>query len=222
MRRRPLVQYSSLTSLLDVMFILVFASLIHGASLEARERERAAAEAEAREERRQAELDRLRREADAGPPEPATAEPAAPEAPPDGRALHRAALSELVASFERREPVIARVTEDGRLRQIESAGETIPLALPLVERDPDPDVALRYLGDRSEDLRLCNLVRLQLGTDDLSRHLVIVAPDAPLERLSVALARGLRRDADRCAPDLAGVAVLVDPADAAGSKGGTP
>jgi hypothetical protein len=86
-----------------------------------------------------------------------------------------------------------------------------PVELPLVERVPDPDVNLVYLGERSPDLRLCSLVRLQLGAPDLASTIVIVALDLPLDQLSVALARGLKRDVDRCTGDQRGVAVLLDP-----------
>jgi hypothetical protein len=196
-RRRP-VQYAPLTSLLDVLFIVVFASLIHGASLEQRAQEAEAAQVPA--------------------PEPERA-PAPPAPPAESAKHHRAALDLAIAGLEGRAPVIVRIGTDGRLRELEVRGggddpDVRPLGLPLVEAVPDPDVALAYLGDRSADLRLCNLVRLQLGAADLSRHLVIVAPDAPVTSLSVALALGLKRDADRCLADQRGVAILVDPEEA--------
>ncbi|HUS63790.1 MAG TPA: hypothetical protein VMZ28_04565 [Kofleriaceae bacterium] len=194
-RRRPAVQYNSLTSLLDVLFLIVFAALIHSTALE--QKRAAAAET-------------------AATPEPAPEpEPAPPGPPVDADRLHRAALDLAIAGLEGRAPVIARIGTDGRLRELEVRGaggvpEVRPLGLALVEAVPDPDIALIYLGDRSADLRLCNLVRLQLGTADLANHLVIVAPDAPVASLSVALALGLRRDADRCLADQRGVAILVD------------
>jgi hypothetical protein len=89
---------------------------------------------------------------------------------------------------------------------------------------PDPDVVLVYLGDRHDGPHLCSLLRLHLGASDLSETLIIVAPDAPLADLPVALARGLQRDAERCLADQRGVAVIVDPraAPAAPKQGGTP
>jgi hypothetical protein len=207
-RRRPVVQYASMTSLADVMFILVFASLIYSAGLERR-----AAQAEA------------------APPEPVmgVAEAAASAAiaaareaeDPSVRAsreaeeLRQAALAQLMTGLEGRGPVVVRVGRDGQLRALEHrrAGRvtSIPLGLPLVERVPDPDVALSYLGDRQDGLRLCSLLRLHLGATDLSDALVIVAPDVPVDQLSVALARGLQRDTERCLSDQRGVAVIVDP-----------
>jgi hypothetical protein len=191
-----MVQYAPLTSLLDVMFILVFASLIYSAGLEARAREAEAAEKK---------------------------EPVEPLPTPPGQvdpeALRKVAMAEILAGLESRSPVVARVGQDGKLRQLERRVDGQPtvtaVELPLVEKVPDPDVALVYLGERSPDLRLCSLVRLQLGAPDLSGHIVIVALDLPLDRMSIALARGLQRDAERCTADQRGVAVLLDPRAAA-------
>lgn len=194
MRRRPVAQYAPLTSLLDVLFILVFASLIYSASLEASQKKKEA--------------------------EPTKAEPPAVALTPgqvaiDPERLRKVAVAEILAGLESRQAVVARVGPDGRLRQLERRQDGKPLVtpveLPLVERVPDPDVNLVYLGERSPDLRLCSLVRLQLGAADLADTMVIVALDVPLEQMSVALARGLKRDADRCTGDQRGVAVLLDP-----------
>lgn len=192
-RRRPPVTYNSLTSMLDVLFLIVFAALIHSTAID----QKRAAHAEP-----------------AAEPTPLPAPPT-PSPPVDADRLHRAALDLAIAGLEGRAPVIARIGTDGRLRELElrgpdGAADVRPLGLPLVEAVPDPDVALTYLGDRSADLRLCNMVRLQLGAPDLAQHLVIVAPDEPVAVLSVALALGLRRDTDRCLADQRGVAILVD------------
>lgn len=195
MRRRPVAQYAPLTSLLDVLFILVFASLIYSANLEASQKK-----------------------TDARPP--AEAKPAAVALTPgraaiDPERLRKVAVAEILAGLESKQAVVARVGADGRLRQLERRRDDRPLVtpveLPLVEAVPDPDVEFVYLGERSPDLRLCSLVRLQLGAADLSGTLVIVALDQPLEQLSLALARGLQRDVDRCTGDQRGVAVLLDP-----------
>lgn len=207
-RRRPAIAYAPMTSLLDVLFILVFASLIHGAALERR-----AAEAEA------------------APPEPVIgvaeaaaaaaiaaardAEDPAVRASREAEELRQAALAQLLTGLEGRGPVVVRVGRDGQMRALEHRRDgkltSVPLGLPLVERVPDPDVALSYLGDRQDGLRLCNLLRLHMGAADLSKALVIVAPDVPVDQLSVALARGLQRDTERCLSDQRGVAVIVDP-----------
>lgn len=213
MRRRRPVQYAPLTSLLDVLFVVVFASLIHSAALEKKASE-AAAIAEEPEP----------------PPEPAVLDAGAAAVDPavEARELRGAAMTQLMAGLEGRAPLVARVAADGKLRALErlEGGEvsSIPLSLPLVERDPDPDVALVYLGDRQEGLRLCSLLRLHVGAPDLSGALVIVALDVPIEETSVALAQGLQRDVERCLADQRGIAVIVDPraAQAARQQGGTP
>jgi hypothetical protein len=219
MRRRRQVQYPPMTSLLDVLFIVVFASLIHSAALEKKASE-AAALAEEPPEPEPAP------QADAGPAA-AAADPAA-QAALDAEQLRGAAMTQLMAGLEGRTPLVARVGRDGRLRALErldnGAVSSIPLSLPLVERVPDPDVALVYLGDQQEGLRLCSLLRLHVGAPDLSGVLVIVALDAPIDEVSVALANGLQRDAERCLAEQRGIAVIVDPraAEAARQQGGTP
>ena len=195
-RERPLVQYSTMTSFLDVLFLLVFAALIQSAALA--EKARAA---------------------DAMPKKPPPTAAVAPVGPGqvsiDPERLRKVALAEILAGLESRQAVVVRISADGRLRQLERRldGKPVvtPVELPLVERVPDPDVNLIYLGERSPDLRLCSLVRLQLGAPDLASTIVIVALDLPLDQLSVALARGLKRDVDRCTGDQRGVAVLLDP-----------
>lgn len=195
-RERPLVQYSTMTSFLDVLFLLVFAALIQSAALA--EKARAAGATPKK------------------PPPAAAVVPAGPgQASIDPERLRKVALAEILAGLESRQAVVARISADGRLRQLErrvdGAPVVTPVELPLVERVPDPDVNLIYLGERSPDLRLCSLVRLQLGAPDLASTIVIVALDLPLDQLSVALARGLKRDVDRCTGDQRGVAVLLDP-----------
>jgi hypothetical protein len=136
-------------------------------------------------------------------------------------ALHGRALTSLDAELRARRLVVARISAAGELRAIERPGPAgvappaIAVGLPLVEPVADVDVALRYLGDRSPDLRLCALVALRLGALDLSRDLIVVALDAPIADLTVALAAGLRRDVERCATDQHGLAVVVPPAPGA-------
>jgi hypothetical protein len=185
-----------MTSFLDVLFLLVFAALIHAADLAQKASARAAEKPKAK--------------AAAIAPVPT-----GPAAAIDPERLRKVAVAEILAGLESRQAVVARVGPDGRLRQLERRQDDKPLVtpveLPLVERVPDPDVNLVYLGERSPDLRLCNLIRLQLGAADLADTMVIVSLDVPLEQMSVALARGLQRDVDRCTGDQRGVAVLLDP-----------
>ena len=205
MRRRGAPSQASLTSLLDVLFILVFATLVHAA---ARRHQAAAPPAT---------------------PAPAKAEPAptpAPAAPvdagapapaPDYARLHAAALDALRADLGGRPALIAHVARDGRLVAVELADRRIALGVPLVARVADPDVQLAYLGDTSPALRVCAVVAQAIGAHDLAGDLVVITPDAPLADLTVALVAGLRRDARRCLPDQRAVAVVVDPAQLGGA-----
>ena len=221
-RRRPVVQYASMTSLADVMFILVFATLVYSAGLEQKAREAAA---------RPPVPVKVPANLPARVPTPRAlaaerVDPAV-RAARDAEALRHAALAQVMTGLEGRSPVVARVGRDGQLRSLERtrAGRVVatPLGLPLVERVPNRDTALIYLGERRDGPSLCSLLRLYLGAHDLADTLVIVAPEVPLAQLSVALADGLERDAERCLSDQRGVAVIVDPraVGAARQPGGT-
>lgn len=195
MSRRPPPQYSSLTSLLDVLFILLFAALVQSAQLVA--------------------------EADAGTaevtPAPVTA---APEPPPDAGVadaavppapLRQQALARVAESMSARRMVYARVSADGALVAIEPEGApAIELRVPLLTRVPDPDIGVAYLGDDNPALRMCAVVAAQLGLRDLGGQLVVMVPERPLLELVVALVEGLRRDQERCLHDQGAPAVLLD------------
>jgi hypothetical protein len=213
MRRREPIRYASLTSLLDVLFILVFASLIHAAATVERAHGEAAADAEPPPETSEFQAEAL----DAGVPPlggaPADAGPLAPS-----RAqLFEEAMSALAQAIEQRSVTFARVSPGGVLVSIERdhdrSGETMELALgvPLIERVPDSDVGTVYLGERIPELRICTIVRRHLGVDDLGAELVIIVPELPIAELEVALVRGLRRDQERCLRDEGAVGVVVDP-----------
>ena len=167
-----------LTSLFDVLFIVIFAALIRAAAAQQ------AADA-------------------AAAPKPA---PPAP-APLDPGSLHARAVAELAT----RPAIIVRVAGAGTLTAIEADGKTLPLDAPLLEHSADPDVALAYLGDRSDELRVCRIVALHLGRADLAGALVILATDRSLDDLPHALFDGLHRDIDRCLVEQHGLAVLVAP-----------
>jgi hypothetical protein len=184
MRRRSL-RPPDLTSLFDVLFILVFVSLVNAGM-------------------NQQKVD----EAEAAKPRPTPPAPPVPLPPPSVIALHDEALAELGA----RPVLIARVSIDGVLTAVEADGKRVAMDVPLIEHVADPDVAIAYLGDRSAELRVCRQAALHLGVPDLSPYLVIVTPEAALADLTVALVSGLRRDADRCLAEQHGVAVVVDPA----------
>jgi len=117
-----------------------------------------------------------------------------------------------VTTIASRTEVVARISRGGSLVKLELADKTIAIGAPLVERVADPDVGVAYLGERNPDLHVCRVIARALGAADLRDALVIIAPDVPLAELTVALASGLRRDADRCLVEDRGVAVILDPA----------
>jgi hypothetical protein len=183
--RRHVRRPPDLTSLFDVLFIVVFAALIRATAAE-----HAAAHPE--------------------PPEPVR--PSVPATPPPVAALRQRALVELGAELAARTPLVVRIRKDGTLDALEVGGQRITLDAPLLEASPDPDVALSYLGDRSAELRVCRIAALHLGTAELSRYLVIIAPALALADLPHALFGGLHRDLDRCLTEQHALATLIDPA----------
>jgi hypothetical protein len=157
-----------LTSLLDVLFILVFAALIRTAAVQ-----QAAAK-------------------------PAPPPPLTPAVKLASAELQARALSDLGKELAGRPYVVVRVSAEGKITSLELGDKTSPLDTPLLEHSPDPDIGLSYLGERSAELRMCRIVTVHLGLPDLSKHLVIISPDKRLADLPHALYEGLRRDIDRC------------------------
>jgi hypothetical protein len=190
MRRRG-VRYAELTSLFDVMYILVFAVLVQAAGLVQKARDEAA-------------------EASAAKGTPSAGEPADSHVP-----LRRQAAARLLDLVRRRGITYARISTAGVLTSIEveqpdGSVKVSRLAVPLVQKAADPDVGLVYLGDENASLRLCSLVRLNLGRDDLAQQLVAFVPERPWDELRYALVEGMRRDRDRCFADEKGTAVVLD------------
>jgi hypothetical protein len=194
--RRHVRQPPDLTSLFDVLFIIVFAALIRAAAVE---------------------------HAAAHPPAPpAPPAPRVPEVPPAVAVLRQRALADLDAALAARAPLVVRVTRDGTIDALEVDGQRLALVAPLLEHSPDPDVVVAYAGDRAAELRLCRIAAHRLGAADLARYLVIVAPAVALGDLPHALFDGLHRDLDRCLSEQRGLAALVDPATLSPPPRGTP
>lgn len=202
MKRKAPLAPQSLTSLVDVLFILVFAALIQRAATPS---STSAAPA-------------------AAPPPPPVWTPPRPLAE-----LRAVAEAQLAASLREQPVIVARISARGVLTSLEvapgaggalaalvapAAGSASPprlaLELPLIERVPDPDVAVAYLGARDPAHRICNAAAARLGS--LARSLVIVSVDAPLSELMLALVAGLRRDVDHCLIEHRAAAVLLDSA----------
>ena len=173
-----------LTSLFDVLFIVIFACLIRATAAQ-------------------------RAEAEALKPPPPRPHP--PVQQLDPASLHARALTQLERELASRTAVIVRVAAAGTITALETDGKTEPLDVPLLEHEPDPDVAVAYLGDRSTELTVCGVAALHLGVPDLAADLVIIAPERPLDDLPHALYQGLYRDVERCQTDHHGLAVIVEP-----------
>lgn len=186
MRRRRVHRSPDLTSLLDVLFILIFASLIRTAALQ---------NAEANQ---------------APPVKPVIATP--PPPPPDVAALRTRALANLDQQLASRKPLVIRISSQGVIVAVEADGKKLPLDVPLLEHSPDPDIGVAYLGERSAELRVCRVAALHLQAPSLAGYLIIIAPATALADLPHALHQGLHRDLDRCLADQRGLATIVDPA----------
>ena len=179
--RRHLRRPPDLTSLFDVLFIIVFAALIRAAAVE-----RAAA------------------------PPPALPRPPAPVVPPPVAALRQRALADLDAALAARTPLVVRVTRDGTIEALEVDGKRIPVVVPLLEPSSDPAIRVAYASDRSVERQVCRIVARQLGAAELARYLVIVAPAAERNDLPEALLEGLEHDLGSCV-EQHGIATLVYP-----------
>lgn len=201
MRRRRVYTPQPLTSLIDVLFILLFASLA---------RATASPEPDAKEPPPAPEP-----AADAGPVE-ALAD-AAPPVAPEYAAARELGLARALEQLGSRPALVLRISAAGELVAIETgADETLEVRVPLLERVPDRDVALAYLGDRSPEMRLCAIAARYAPVDN---RLVVIAPLSPVADLSVALVEGLRRDVERCDGALA---VIVEPIALPGAETETP
>jgi hypothetical protein len=180
-RRQP---PPDLTSLFDVLFIVIFAALIRAAAVQ---------------------------QAAATPAPPQPPRPNAPLVKLEVAQLRAQAVASVNEDIANRPAVIVRISTAGNVTSVETNEKTEALDSPLLEHSPDPDVALAYLGDRAAELRICRIVAVHLALPDLAQHLVILAPEKPLADLPHALVEGLRRDVERCLHDQQGLAVIVDP-----------
>jgi hypothetical protein len=197
--KRHLRRPPDLTSLFDVLFIVVFVALIRAAAA-------------------QQEVERV-----TAPPPPPPA-PVPPGPPPDIARLRVKALADLDRDLAGRTPLVVRISAEiehdrmkGARASLEYEGRKLALDVPLITDNRDPDVEVAYLGDGSAELRVCRIAAVHLRLPDLARHLVIIVPDRPQADLkrtsgSRALFEGLERDVARCFIEQRGIAALVDPA----------
>ena len=185
---------SELTSLVDVLFILLFATLVQ-------QRRAESAVAPAPEPA----------EADASPapePEPEAA-PVAADAGPPPEDPH-AAAREVGARLDTDEVILVAVDAAGTVSAIERGGETIDVGASLLRETGDARV-VAYAAEGAPDARLCRVVADALGAGALDRALILVATERPMRELGYALVRGLRTDVARCLDDAGAYALLVRP-----------
>lgn len=237
MRRRRRKRSSALTALLDVLFILLFASLVQARdSVERQVRDHAplpdAAVPDTAQPADAAPADAPAPDDAGAPGAPDAAPDATPSdapdaasAPPDTTApeypRRARQLSALVAgAVHGRDAFVVEVTAPGYAIELHHWRDGVlrrrqPLQHRLVETVPpeESNEELRYLGVTQPGERICPLVRdlLDPPQPDLGRALVVITVDAPLGSLSRALRDGLVRDAALCFQDAAGVAILLDP-----------
>ena len=199
------MRYSELTSLLDVLFILVFAALVQAAGLVDRARR---APPDAPSPKRAARA--------VQPPKPTPFDPmkATATSAREAAVIRRQAAASLVAASARAGIVRVEVSSTGHITRVLSdiggKHRANTLSIPLLERVSDPNIGVAYLGHRSPALRVCSAVRRSLGGRDLNEALIIIRTTRPLRDLPVALVEGLRSDQRRCYREERGLAVLVD------------
>ena len=204
---------SSLTSLLDVLFILVFASLAQAS----------AALQQAHEQPAEFRADAGPTDAgpdDAGPRDagfldagPGDAEPE-PPALPTPAAVRERAYEQVLEQARGRELVLARIDAAGVLVSIEREGApAIPVGVPLLAPAQDAKTALAslaYSGATDSGDGVCDLVRAALDVGSLERYLVVMATEAPTDELPESLFEGLSNTEPRdCLRTRAGLAVWV-------------
>jgi len=206
-----------LTSLLDTLFILVFAALIQaraGSEGEAAAEEQRAEEAAAEEAPADA-------AADAGGADDAGA--AAPDAGAEAVAARAEreriarATARFVGAIRNQGTILVVVSGEGYIASItqQTPEETLPpeeLKIKLLRDSEDPDVRLVYRGHEGKENRVCEVARRELALEpDLGRAVVIITTDRPLADLPYSLVTGLADDAAGCFDDANGLGILVDP-----------
>lgn len=193
--RRRLPPPTSLTSLLDVLFILIFAALIHTASTDA----------------------------SASAPHAVMPDAALPidagldasgNLFEDRSQLREMALEQINQEIESRPQILIKVSGSAGNYLVElerSAEEWTPLAI--LESVEDPEIGLAYAGDRDARRGLCAQIAATVGPEALEGAIVIVSAALEPEKLPVALARGLAGESKTCAREFGGMLVTLSPKD---------
>ena len=238
MRRRRKKRSSELTSLVDVLFILLFAALIQA---------RGVASSESLDEPGDDPAKVIAGEAggDAGPADAATPDGVTTDgmttdgAPPDATATdangkgetgsYRAqsvrAAETMASAIDGRPVAILEITAAGRLEVITLWIEGVEerrtgLSYPLLEEGL-PKYEVDYRGERNRRHKLCAIVRDHLD-ESLSapaadagvaqqEMVVLITLDTPVDDLPLAFSRGLEDDIEQCFNDFQGFAIFIQP-----------
>ena len=234
MRRRRARRPAELTPLIDVLFILLFASLIQARSAidRARADEPTASEQVADAASIDAGVDAT---ADAGVDASVDASvlvdagaplDAAPPTEPTHLTESRELANNLAQGVYGKDAFVVEVREDGYVVALSrwSSGREVSrqrvrhrLVRPILPGESG--VGLMYLppGDAG---RICPLVRAHIGASlrpaeqpesELSEILVLVILDVPLDDVPLALYRGLQEDLHDCFATARGIALLLQP-----------
>ncbi len=185
MRGPRRIRYSQLTSLVDVLFILLFASLV--------QQRRAAMAANPPAE---------------PVPEPAPTIDAGPPEPEED--LHAEARG-VAEQLETDTVILVAVDRTGTIASIEHRGTAVAVDVPLLRATADERV-VAYAAVERPDQRLCKLVAHAVA-EDLAGALILISTEQNLRDMPYALVRGLRADAARCVDDAGAYALLVRPTD---------
>jgi len=198
--RRRTQPAGSLVSLLDVLFILVFASLVqsHARGSVAAETVTSAA------------------------PVPVPVAPPVPAPPQPLAHLRDAAVAVAAQQVAGAPLIVARVGADNTLTELVWENQTRALASPLLEPSTDRNLPPAYHGDRSPALQVCGVIARELRVEDLTGHVVVIAPALPDQQRQVKLNEGLERDLVRCMQQQHAMALIVEPKPAAPPEAPTP
>ena len=131
-------------------------------------------------------------------------------------------VSKLAISVRNVDTYLVEITERGRItsmtrwsngREVRRERLDHRLLRPVLPGESDEE--FEYVGDIDPSMRLCNVVFRRSGVqdEDLSRALIFVILEQPIEDLPLALYRGLKNDLMHCFDDVAGVGILFDPGD---------
>lgn len=224
MKRRHVPKYSSLTSLLDVLFILMFASLAQAAALVKRAQEQPPTDKRSPADSAHSKAGTQDAGAgtapdagvsDGGVAAPSVAVDAGAMAGTPKQKFYDQAIAVLMKSVQQRRAVYVNVSKQGVLKSLEYLDGIYPkhveLGTPLTRRVADKDFEWVYNGDSDKRAQICTIVREQLATDTLEHELIIITPAVPLDELTNVLKEGMRRDQRRCGHNA--IAVVVAPSD---------